>query len=124
MKLKKIAVIILSGCMAAAALGSVTASATTEKYSAKGYSGTLSYYYEDRYRNGSERKWVSSATHQVIVWSSKIQLKNGGTNTGKGGYSSKATDWVESSAINYGTTTFYKVSKSGARSYLCTRTGR
>lgn len=121
MKLKKFAGIILSGCLAAAALGSVTANAGSGKYYAPGYSGTYSYNYESRYVGISQRRLVSTASGQVLVWSSKISLTNGGTNTGKGGYGRKTTDWVESSKVRTNQTVFYKISQQGVKSYLFTK---
>lgn len=121
--MKKLAGIILSGMLAAAALGSVTANAGSGTYSdpANGYYGTYSYKFESRYIGISQRRLVSQASGQVLTWSSKITQTNGGTNSGKGGYGYKATDWVPSNLIKSNSTVYYKISRNGVRSYLFTK---
>ncbi|MBQ6040104.1 MAG: hypothetical protein K5705_04010 [Oscillospiraceae bacterium] len=123
MKMKKLAGIILSGCLAAAALGSVTANAGSGTYSdpANGYYGTYSYKFENRYIGISQRRLVSRASGQVLTWSSKITLTNGGTHAGKGGYGYRETEWVPSNLIKSNSTVYYKISRSGVRSYLFTK---
>ena len=118
MKLMKIAGIILSGCMAAAALGSVTASAYTEYYTF----GTFSYYYQNYYNGGvSQKRLVSTASGSVLVWSNYLKTTGGSTVYGSGSYSSKTTPYRPAKNISYGHTTFYEVTKNGVRQYLCYR---
>ena len=120
--MKKLAGIILSGCLAAAALGSVTASATTEYYSASGYSGSFTYQYENRYIGISQKRWVSSTTGQVYIESSYLQMKDGAKHYGQGSTGYKATAWVPNNLVKVSQTRFGKISRNGVKSFLCSRT--
>ena len=122
MKLKKLATIMLSCCLAAAAFGSITANAEYHYVdTANGYDGYWDFYWESRYIGISQARWSSSARGQLLVWSSYMNAKNGSTYYGQGGYGFKATSWIPSNikpAYGNARTTFYKISRNGVRSYF------
>ena len=123
MKLKKLATVLLSGCLAFAALGSITANAYYESVYWNGqWEGDFSYGYNVSYKNGIKQKsWYSGASGSVLVWSCYIYTYSGNTYYGSGNYAYKSTRALSAGTVNYGSTTFYQISRNGVKNYLCTR---
>ena len=103
MKLKKLATMILSGCLAVTALGTLSASATTTEL-VPGY-GSITYGYENRYIGISQKRWFSQATGEMAIYSCTVKQTNGQTYSCEK-KSSFTTPWVPSNMFKSATIKF------------------
>lgn len=102
MKLKKLATMILSGCLAVTALGSLSASAKTETI--PGY-GQISYGYESRFIGISQKRWTCSANGQMVIYSCTVNRTDGIKYT-CGIRNSFTTDWIPNNLYKSATVKF------------------
>ena len=119
MKLKKFAGIILSCCLAAATLGTVTANAVTQKIYCKDYGvspklapggvlGFISYGYEKKVENNAVfRRWYSKSSSYLYIRESYLIAHDGGRVYASGSAQNTATRWLPTQWVKGGRTTFY-----------------
>lgn len=101
--MKKLATMILSGCLTVTALSSLC-SASVKTELVPGY-GSITYGFENRYIGISQKRWRSSATGQMTIYSCTVKRTDGITHT-CGIRSGFTTDWIPSNLYKSATVKF------------------